>query len=97
MIQETKTWLRSGSNPPARRAPVRRALLRLARDKGGATAIEYAMVASGVGLAVPATVMNLGHFLRAPARPVLSGQAHRGPDAFGIRDSRSSQGRHRRK
>ena len=27
------------------------------------------------------------HFLRAPTRPVLSGQAHRGPDAFGICDA----------
>jgi Flp pilus assembly pilin Flp len=65
MIQQTKTWLRNGSNPPARRAPVPRALLRLARDKGGATAIEYAMVASGVGLAVAATVMNLGSQLKS--------------------------------
>jgi Flp pilus assembly pilin Flp len=39
--------------------------LRLARDKGGATAIEYAMVASGVGLAVAATVMNLGSQLKS--------------------------------
>jgi Flp pilus assembly pilin Flp len=65
MIQQTKTWSRSGSNPQARGAPVRRALRRLARDKGGATAIEYAMVASGVGLAVAATVMNLGSQLKS--------------------------------
>jgi Flp pilus assembly pilin Flp len=39
--------------------------LRLAHDKGGATAIEYAMVASGVGLAVAATVMNLGSQLKS--------------------------------
>jgi len=60
MIQETNTRSRG----PARRATMRGVLLRLARDKGGATAIEYAMVASGVGLAVAATVMNLGSQLK---------------------------------
>jgi Flp pilus assembly pilin Flp len=38
------------------------ALLRehLAADEKGATAIEYALIASGVGAAVAATVYNLG-------------------------------------
>jgi Flp pilus assembly pilin Flp len=33
---------------------------RLAPDQQGATAIEYALIASGVGAAVAATVCNLG-------------------------------------
>ena len=33
---------------------------RLAGDEKGATAIEYALIASGVGAAVAATVYNLG-------------------------------------
>ena len=33
---------------------------RLAADEQGATAIEYALIASGVGAAVAATVYNLG-------------------------------------
>jgi pilus assembly protein Flp/PilA len=35
-------------------------LLRFLRDESGATAIEYAMIASGVGVAIAATVVNLG-------------------------------------
>ncbi|HEY7243843.1 MAG TPA: Flp family type IVb pilin [Xanthobacteraceae bacterium] len=34
---------------------------RLAPDQQGATAIEYALIASGVGAAVAATVYNLGN------------------------------------
>ncbi|MES1154933.1 MAG: Flp family type IVb pilin [Pseudorhodoplanes sp.] len=37
-------------------APFRRFL----RDEKGATAIEYAMIAAGIGVAVAATVMALG-------------------------------------
>jgi pilus assembly protein Flp/PilA len=33
---------------------------RLVRDEQGATAIEYALIASGVGVAIAATVMSLG-------------------------------------
>jgi len=33
---------------------------RFAADESGATAIEYAMIASGVGAAVAATVYSLG-------------------------------------
>lgn len=33
---------------------------RLAQDEDGATAIEYALIASGVGAAVAATVWSLG-------------------------------------
>lgn len=33
---------------------------RLVHDEQGATAIEYALIASGVGVAIAATVMSLG-------------------------------------
>ena len=33
---------------------------RLADDKRGATAIEYAMIAAGIGVAIAATVTSLG-------------------------------------
>jgi pilus assembly protein Flp/PilA len=35
-------------------------VLRFARDETGATAIEYAMIASGVAVAIAASVANLG-------------------------------------
>ncbi len=35
-------------------------LQRLMRDDNGATAIEYALIASGVSIAIAATVVNLG-------------------------------------
>jgi pilus assembly protein Flp/PilA len=37
-----------------------RSMARFARDETGATAIEYAMIASGIAVAIAATVMNLG-------------------------------------
>ena len=37
---------------------------RFARDDKGATAIEYAMIAAGVGAAVASTVMALGTSVR---------------------------------
>ena len=30
------------------------------RDEGGATAIEYAMIASGIAVAIAATIVSLG-------------------------------------
>ncbi len=36
---------------------------RLAKDEEGATAIEYAIIASGIGVAVAATVWTLGSAL----------------------------------
>jgi pilus assembly protein Flp/PilA len=36
------------------------AVARFMRDDSGATAIEYAMIASGVGVAIAATVTSLG-------------------------------------
>lgn len=35
-------------------------VLRLLRDETGATAIEYAMIASGVGVVIAATIVSLG-------------------------------------
>jgi len=35
-------------------------VLRFLRDESGATAIEYAMIASGVGVAIATTVVGLG-------------------------------------
>lgn len=40
------------------------ALLRLARDERGATAIEYAMIAAGVGGFIAATIWGLGSDVR---------------------------------
>ena len=34
--------------------------LRFARDETGATAIEYAMIASGIGVAIATTIVSLG-------------------------------------
>jgi pilus assembly protein Flp/PilA len=42
------------------RFPVAAPILRFARDEHGATAIEYAMIASGIGVVIAATVVNLG-------------------------------------
>jgi pilus assembly protein Flp/PilA len=39
---------------------IRRSFLRFARCDSGATAIEYAMIASGIGVAIAATVVSLG-------------------------------------
>jgi pilus assembly protein Flp/PilA len=35
-------------------------LLRFLHDEGGATAIEYAMIASGIAVAIAATIVTLG-------------------------------------
>ena len=43
---------------------IRRALMRFRRDESGATAIEYALVAAGVGGAVATTVWSLGSHLK---------------------------------
>ena len=40
--------------------PIIGAVVRFMRDERGATAIEYAMIASGVAVAIAATVMSLG-------------------------------------
>jgi pilus assembly protein Flp/PilA len=40
------------------------AIRALCADEGGATAIEYAMIAAGVGVAIAGTVMALGGSLK---------------------------------
>ena len=42
------------------RSAIASTVLRFLRDDRGATAIEYAMIASGIGVAIAATVVNLG-------------------------------------
>ena len=39
---------------------LKRAILRFARSESAATSIEYAMIASGVGVVIAATVVSLG-------------------------------------
>jgi pilus assembly protein Flp/PilA len=41
-------------------AAIRQLCGRLCRDQSGATAIEYAMIASGLSIAIAATVVTLG-------------------------------------
>jgi pilus assembly protein Flp/PilA len=47
-------------------------ILRFARDEGGATAIEYAMIASGVAVAIAATIVNLGSSVNGLYNNVLT-------------------------
>jgi pilus assembly protein Flp/PilA len=35
-------------------------VLRFLHEEGGATSIEYAMIASGIGVVIAATIVNLG-------------------------------------
>jgi pilus assembly protein Flp/PilA len=42
------------------RLPVMTLVRHFLRDDGGATAIEYAMIASGIGAAIAATIVTLG-------------------------------------
>lgn len=42
------------------RSPTVTLVVRFLRDDGGATAIEYAMIASGIAVAIAATIVTLG-------------------------------------
>ena len=42
------------------RSPIVTLVMRFLRDDGGATAIEYAMIASGIAVAIAATIVTLG-------------------------------------
>ena len=44
--------------------PIIAAVARFMRDERGATAIEYAMIASGIAVAIASTVMSLGSAVR---------------------------------
>ena len=41
-------------------SPIIASVVRFMRDEGGATAIEYALVASGIAVAIASTVVTLG-------------------------------------
>jgi pilus assembly protein Flp/PilA len=43
-----------------KKLPVMTLVRRFLHDDGGATAIEYAMIASGIGVAIAATIVTLG-------------------------------------
>ncbi len=43
-----------------KKLPATALALRFLRDDGGATAIEYAMIASGIAVAIAATLVTLG-------------------------------------
>jgi pilus assembly protein Flp/PilA len=49
---------------PARQVPARQVLARFYGDESGATSIEYAMIASGVGAVVAATVYLIGNSVK---------------------------------
>ncbi len=48
-------------------------LLRFLRDEGGATAIEYALIASGIAAAIAATVSSLGTSVQGLYTSVATG------------------------
>ena len=52
--------------------PVVALALRFLRDDGGATAIEYAMLASGIAVAIAATIVTLGPSVNAMYSTVLT-------------------------
>jgi len=54
------------------RLPVLTLALRFLRDDAGATAIEYAMIASGIGVAIAATVVSLGSSVQGLYQNVLT-------------------------
>jgi pilus assembly protein Flp/PilA len=47
-------------------------LRRFARDEGGTTAIEYALVASGIGVAVAGAIASLGTNVKTLYTTVLT-------------------------
>ncbi len=49
-----------------------RAMRRFVRDDSGATAIEYAMIASGIGVAIAASVVSLGSTVKGMFTSVSS-------------------------
>ena len=52
--------------------PVAALALRFLRDDGGATAIEYAMIASGIAVAIAATLVTLGSSVTSMYSAVLT-------------------------
>jgi pilus assembly protein Flp/PilA len=52
--------------------PVVALALRSLRDDGGATAIEYAIIASGIAVAIAATIVTLGSSVTGMYSAVLT-------------------------
>ena len=52
--------------------PLAALALRFLRDDGGATAIEYAMIASGIAVAIAATIVTLGSSVTSLYSSVLT-------------------------
>jgi pilus assembly protein Flp/PilA len=51
---------------------IARPVLRFVSNDSGATAIEYAMIASGIGVAVAASIVNLGSNVKGLYSSVLT-------------------------
>jgi pilus assembly protein Flp/PilA len=56
----------------ARRAISEKCIRRFLRDQSGATAIEYAMIASGIAVAIASTIMSLGTSVKGLYSSVLT-------------------------
>jgi pilus assembly protein Flp/PilA len=54
-------------------APARRSLYCLLNDQSGVTAIEYALIAGGIGIAIATIVVNVGSALESVFVSVESG------------------------
>jgi pilus assembly protein Flp/PilA len=52
---------------------IARHLTRFRADESGATAIEYAMIASGIAVAIAATVWSLGSSIKTTLYDKISG------------------------
>lgn len=52
---------------------MRRLLMRFMKDEAGTTAIEYAIIAGGIAVAIVATVQSLGTTTAAQYQSVLDG------------------------
>ncbi|MFY9693274.1 MAG: Flp family type IVb pilin [Xanthobacteraceae bacterium] len=52
--------------------PVAALVLRFTRDEHGATAIEYAIIASGIAVAIAATIVTLGSSVTSMYSSVLT-------------------------
>jgi pilus assembly protein Flp/PilA len=58
--------------PKLEKKTIVRLVLRFMRDDGGATAIEYAMIASGIAVAIATTVVTLGSSVNGLYSSVLT-------------------------
>ncbi|HTV38793.1 MAG TPA: Flp family type IVb pilin [Xanthobacteraceae bacterium] len=56
----------------ARRAISEKSVRRFLRDESGATSIEYAIIASGIAVAIAATIVSLGSSVKGMYSNVLT-------------------------